>query len=139
VDGVGVTEHPNIELARRGIEAFNARDLDTMLEIGGDDFEYDWSRSIGPNQGVFRGPAGFLEFMNDQWSTFEEVTVEPTEMIPCGSHVIVMTRTYGRGRDGVEVSANSAQLYTFEDGRLVRITLFQERDEALAAATAEAE
>jgi hypothetical protein len=34
------------------------------------------------------------------------------------------------------VSATSAHLYTFaEDGRLARITLFQEREEALAAAT----
>ena len=31
------------------------------------------------------------------------------------------------------MSANSAHLYTFEDGRIVRITLFQEREEALAA------
>jgi hypothetical protein len=49
--------------------------------------------------------------------------------------VVVTATVHGRGRQGVPVSATSAHLYTFaEDGRLVRITLFQERAEALAAA-----
>jgi ketosteroid isomerase-like protein len=48
--------------------------------------------------------------------------------------VVVPTTVRARGRDGVAVSANSVHLYTFEDGRLVRITLYQDREEALAAA-----
>ena len=60
--------------------------------------------------------------------------LDVNEYIPRGNHVIITTTMHGRGRQGVPVSANSAHLYTFEDGRLVRITLFQEREEALAAA-----
>ena len=65
---------------------------------------------------------------------FDDFRVEPHELIPCGNHVVVPCAVYATGRDGVPVSANSTHLYTFEDGRIVRITLFQEREQALAAA-----
>jgi SnoaL-like domain len=89
---------------------------------------------MGPNRGIYRGAEGFMEFINDQWSTFESVTLEAHDYIPRGDHVVVPTTTHGRGRQGVSVTARSAQLYTFANRRLVRITLYQEPEEALAAA-----
>jgi ketosteroid isomerase-like protein len=127
-------DRDNVEKVRQAIDAFNRRDTKAMLALGGDDFEYDWSRSLGPNAGVFQGPEGFFEFVSDQWNTFDEVRVEVHEYIARGAHVVVSITTHGRGRQGIPVKANSTQLYTFEDGRLVRIALFQDREEALAAA-----
>jgi ketosteroid isomerase-like protein len=129
-------EAANVEKVRAAIDAFNRRDIDAMIQLAGDDFEYDWSRSRGPNAGVFHGTDGFFEFVSDQWSTFDEVRLEVHEYIPRGNHVVVTATVHGRGRQDVPVSATSAHLYTFEDGRLLRITLFQEREEALAAAAA---
>ena len=123
-----------IERVREAIDAFNRRDTDALVALGVDDFEYDWTRSLGPNRGIYRGVDGFLEFITDQWSTFEEVRIEPLEVIACGNHVMVDAVTHGLGRQGVAVTAKSAQLYTFEDGRLVRVTLYQDREEAMAAA-----
>jgi ketosteroid isomerase-like protein len=124
-----------VETVRTAIDAFNRGDLEAMLKIGyAGEFEYDWSRSMGPNRGIFRGAEGFMEFVNDQWSTFESVTLEAHDFIPRGNYVVVPTTTHGRGRQGVPVTARSAQLYTFEDGRLVRIALYQDPTEALAAA-----
>ena len=124
-----------METVRQAIEAFNNGDLEAMLKIGyADEFVYDWTRSMGPNRGIYRGVEGFMEFIHDQWSTFESVTLEAHDFIPRGDHVVVPTTTHGRGRQGVSVTARSAQLYTFEDGRLVRITLYQSPKEARAAA-----
>jgi ketosteroid isomerase-like protein len=39
-----------------------------------------------------------------------------------------------RGRDGVEVEAEMVWLYTFRDGTIRHVTLYQEADEALKAA-----
>jgi ketosteroid isomerase-like protein len=75
-----------------------------------------------------------MEFINEQWSVFDDFKLEPHEFIARGQHVVVPMTATARGREGVPVSAMSVHLYTFEDGRLVRITLFQEREEALAAA-----
>jgi ketosteroid isomerase-like protein len=127
-------QEANVETVRQAIEAFNRRDVEAMIELAGDDFEYDWSRSMGPNAGVFRGPEGFFEFVQDQSSMFDEVRLEVHEYIARGPHVVAATTVHGRGRDGIAVSANSASLYTLENGRLVRITLYQNREEALAAA-----
>ena len=125
----------NVELVREAIEAFNQGDMEAMLRVGyAEEFEYDWSRSMGPNRGIYRGIEGFMEFVHDQWSTFDEVKLEAHEFIPRGDHVVVTTTTHGRGRQGIPVTAKSAHLYTFENGRLVRITLFQDREGALAAA-----
>lgn len=131
------SEAANVETVRTAIDAFNRGDMEAMLKLGyAEEFEYDWSRSMGPARGVYRGVQGFMEFINDQWSTFESVTLEAHDFIPRGDHVVVPTTTYGRGRQGVSVTARSAQLYTFENGHLVRITLYQKPEEALAAAVA---
>ena len=124
----------NIETVRVAIDAFNRGDVDAMLALAGEDFEYDWSRSLGPNRGIYKGPEGFMEFINEQWSVFDDFKLEAHEFIARGQHVVVPMTATARGREGVPVSASSVHLYTFEGGRLVRITLFEELDEALGAA-----
>jgi ketosteroid isomerase-like protein len=98
----------NLEFVRRAMDAFNRGDLDAMLELAGEDFEYDWSRSRGPNAGVHRGPEGFREFVKEQWSMFDDFRVEAHELIPRGNHVVVPTTVRATGRDGVPVSAHSS-------------------------------
>ena len=65
---------------------------------------------------------------------FSEMEIEASELIPRGDHVVVPITVRARGREGIPVSANSAMLYTFDAGRLVRIALYQGRAEALGAA-----
>ena len=122
-----------LETVRAAVDAFNRRDVEAMRALGGDDFVYDWSRSMAPNRGIYRGPEGFIEFAEEQWDMFSELQIEPQELIPRGDHVVVPITVRARGREDIPVSANSAMLYTFEGGRLVRITLYQSREEALAA------
>ena len=128
------SDEAQIEVVKKAIDAFNRRDTEAMLALGSDDFVYDWTRSIAPNRGLYRGLDGIREFTEDQWSAFDEVRIEPSEYLARGRHVVVPATVHGLGRGGVAVHARSAQLFTFDDGRLVRITLFQGRDEALAAA-----
>jgi len=119
---------------RAAVDAFNRQDADAMLALGHDDFVFDWSRSMAPNRGIYRGTRGFLEFAEEQWDMFSEMEIEPEELIPRGNHVVVPITVRARGRGDIPVSANSAMVYTFEGERLVRITLYQGREEALAAA-----
>ena len=90
-------QQANVEKVRAAIDAFNRRDLDAMIELAGDDFEYDWSRSLGPNAGVYRGTDGFFEFVSDQWAMFEDVRLDVHEYIPRGNHVVVTATVHGRG------------------------------------------
>jgi hypothetical protein len=49
-DRAEVAVESQIELARRAIDAFNARNAEALIELGV--LVYDWSGSIAPYQGV---------------------------------------------------------------------------------------
>ena len=95
------------------------------------DLEFDWSRSISPQKGVYNRDQ-FPDFTLA--GEFESVRTEPEELIDAGGHVITPLIGYFQGRDGIELTARFTYLWTFRDGVCVRVTIFQTRDEALEAA-----
>ena len=123
----------NVEVVRRGIEAFNRRDLKTWLTTFRSDAEIDWSRARGPLKGVYRGH-GELEVFWDEWLTFDWVEVEPHDLTEAGSEVVVPNTAHIRGRQGIEVVARSTFVFTVENGQIACLRLFQEEGEALEAA-----
>jgi ketosteroid isomerase-like protein len=123
----------NVEIVRRHIEAWNRRDLPTLLALWRSDAEIDWSRARGPLKGVYRGHDGLETFWNEFWSTFEMVELELSDFRQAGAHVLASNTARMRGRDGIEVAARSTSVYTVEDGQITRLRMFQERAEALEA------
>ena len=123
-----------IGVVSRGMDAFNRRELAAALALWSPDGELDWSRSNGPLKGVYRGHRELEAFWNEFWSTFETVELEmhAVEQIG-GSQVIVPNTAHMLGRDGIEVIAKSAFLFTVEDGLTIRLEMFQEEAEALEA------
>ena len=128
-------EEQNVALVREALDAFNRGDRDALHELISDDFEYDWTRSEGPMQGIYRGHEGLDRVLDEQWTIFEEFEIEVHERIPLGNDVIVSNTVRARGRNGIEVSANSVHVYTLDGGRATRVTLYQDLHAALAAAT----
>ena len=124
----------NVEVVRRHIEAWNGRDLMTLLTVWRSDAEIDWSRSRGPLKGVFCGHRELETFWNEFWSTFEEVHVEMHGFTEAGSEVVTSTTAHMLGREGIEVIARSTFVFTVEKGQVTRLRMFQERAEALEAA-----
>ena len=125
-----------IELVRRGLDAFNGRDLAAALALWSPDGEVDWSRSKGPLKGVYRGHQGLESFWNEFWSTFEAVEIELHEPTQMGRYVMVPNTAHMRGRDGIEVVARSFFVFTVENGLQTRLQMFQEQAEALEAVQA---
>ena len=123
-----------VEIERRENEAWNRRDLATMLALYRSDAEIDWSRSRGPLKGVYRGHGGLKAFWGEFWSAFEDVQVEMHGFTEVGSEVVVPNTAHLRGREGIEVIARSAFVFTLDSGQITRLRLFQERAEALEAA-----
>jgi ketosteroid isomerase-like protein len=123
----------NVEVVRRHIEAFNRRDLKTWLALFRSDAEIDWSRARGPLKGVYRGH-GELEIFWDAWLTFDWCEVEPHGLTGAGSEVVVPNTTTFRGRQGIEVVARTAFVFTVENGQIACLRMFQELPEALEAA-----
>jgi ketosteroid isomerase-like protein len=123
----------NVEIIRAAIDALNRGDIDAALKDAAADFEWDFSRSIGMQPGVYR-----LDQMQELWDEFyglwESSRWEAEEFIDAGDLVMTLVTNFLGGRDGVEVQARGAWVWMFRDGKVARITFYQERQEALEAA-----
>jgi ketosteroid isomerase-like protein len=123
----------NVEAVRAFFEAWSRRDVTTLLGLWRYDGETDWSQSRGPLKGVYRGHRELEDFWNEFWSTFAEARFEAHGLTEVGSEVVAPNTCNMRGRDGVEVIARSAFVFTVEDGKITRLRMFQEQAEALEA------
>ena len=126
----------NVELVRRIIELFNRKDIARVLDAVADDFELDWSNSIGPLKGVYKGREGALELWESFLDAWDEIRWDPQEIIEVDeARVILVNHVRMRGGgSGVDVEATAAQLWTITDGKGRSVKLFQSKAEALAAA-----
>jgi ketosteroid isomerase-like protein len=123
----------NVEMARAALDALNRGDLDAMVKDASPDFKFDFSRAVGPQRGTFGRDelAGLFGEFDEPW---ESVRREADEFIEAGEQVVTPLTSHHRGRDGIELQARIALVWTFRDGALTRLTFYQERQEALEAA-----
>ena len=94
-------------------EALDRGDIDAALKDAARDFIFDFSQSIGL---VMKG----LPHLGP--------------LAPESLHLAEPVNAFLRGRDGIEVLTHGAWVWRFRDGRVARITFYQERREALEAA-----
>jgi ketosteroid isomerase-like protein len=125
--------HENVEIVRRSFDAINRGDIDRALDEATDDFEMDWSNSIGPAKGIYRGREQAREAWASLIEAFDSVRWEPKEFIEVDeSRLIVVSHSLMRGRgSGVEVDAEGVQLWTISHGRAQSFKLYQSKAEAL--------
>jgi ketosteroid isomerase-like protein len=125
----------NTGLVRRVYESLNRGGVDAALDLATDDCVWDWSNSIGPAKGVYRGKEQVRKLSASFVEAFDEVRWDPEEIVEVDdSRVIVVNHIRMRGRgSGVEVEAVGAQLWTITEGRVGSVKLFQSKAEALDA------
>jgi ketosteroid isomerase-like protein len=123
----------NVAVVRESLEAFTRRDVETLRRVTTADVELDWSASRGWLAGVYRGFEDVLRFYTGYFEAFEETVIEAESYMPAGNMVVVPNVARQRGRDGIEVTARAAFVFTVRDGRLAKIDLYQETPEALRA------
>jgi len=122
----------NVEIVRAALDASMRGDWESAFRDAAPNFELDWSRTIGPVSGVYRGEEAqraLIEFL-ESW---QSVRVEPHEFIEEGEHVVVPTTQHHVGRDGIGVQAQITWTWTIRDGMIVRACLYQDKQEALKA------
>lgn len=124
----------NIETFRRTIDAFNEGDMNALESVLTEESEWDWSRSIGPDNAVYRGPEEITRFWREFVGGFEDIRIEIEDVIDEDDRLVAAMRSVMRGRGGIEVEARNAWLITLRDAKLVRLEMFQTKPEALEAA-----
>ncbi len=125
----------NVESVREAFDAVNRRDVDALLENADPGIVQDWSRAIGPQQGIFRGHDEVREFLRSWWEAFDESVVVVDELIDAGDQVVGVFHGHQRGRgSGVVVDGPGAVLVCgLRDGKLTSMTLYQSRTDAIEA------
>jgi ketosteroid isomerase-like protein len=125
----------SVEMVQRAYDALNRRDLDAFLENTDPDVVQDWSRAVGPERGVYRGRDEVARFLRSWWDAFDESVIVVDELIDAGGQVVAVFHGRQRGRaSGAEVEGpGSVLVWTLRDDKIVSATLYQDRDEALAA------
>jgi ketosteroid isomerase-like protein len=128
-------EVDRVELVREGYHAWNRDDRSWVLEHMAPDVEWV-TPPDDPDFGTFNGYEGVARFW-DQWrAAVGLLHFEPEEFIDEEPHVVVVARRTGRGEhSGIEIADTVVQVFTFgEDGRVIRVREFYDRDQALEAA-----
>ncbi len=123
----------NVEIVRAAIDGYNRGDLDAALKDAAPDSEIDMSRAVGVIRGVYGLPQ-MQRILEEFRSAWESDQFGADEFIDAGEHVVTPFTNHLRGRDGIEVEARGVWVWTIRDGAIVRVCLYQEREEALKAA-----
>lgn len=120
-----------MDIATRGIEAYNRGDVDAIFELATDDVEFVVPDTM-VNSGTYVGREGF-QTMTDHWEeAWDEFRVEIEDVVELGDTVVVSVAQYGRGRgSGIDTRMGAAHLMRFRDGLLSAWRLCQTKEEAL--------
>jgi ketosteroid isomerase-like protein len=124
----------NVEIARSNLEAAQRRDWDALFRNHHPDFELT-TPPRGPNAGTYRGREECQGFWEDLRSAFERVSVELERLVDSGDQVVavVRSRLQPKGSSG-EIELRTGFLWTFRDGKIASLRLFDKPEEALEAA-----
>ena len=127
----------NVEAFKRGLEAGNRGDFETLLEML--DPEVEWHTALhalmAGDATVYRGHAGVREMLRDMYEVFDEIQIEISEIRDLGDRLVPIGRTRTRGREsGAETESPIAWVVEFKNGKAISLRAYLDPKEALGAA-----
>jgi ketosteroid isomerase-like protein len=124
----------NVEIVERAVAAVNERDLDAYLACCTDDIELStpWQGVTG----VYQGAEGIRRFFVDLGDTTPDFQIVIEHLAPVGpSRVLAFTRGTATGRaSGIATATDSGNVYDLVGGKIRRIRIYLDREQALKAA-----
>jgi ketosteroid isomerase-like protein len=129
---MGIEE--KVAVARRVFEHLARRDPAAAAENFQPKAEFDFTRSRGPNRGMYVGRGRIQKNWEDVISTWEVWVIEPHDFLELpDDRLLFSIRGRMVGRDGIELNVKAAQIWTFRDGLVAHAEFFQSREDALRA------
>ncbi len=122
-----------VALQTRLADAGSRRDLDAIMAFYAPDGVWDMSPM---GMGVFDGQAAARGFIEDWFASYEEYELEAEETLDLGNGVglrILIQKGRPVGSSG-EVQLRYAAVSVWDDGKIVRMTNYNDIDEARAVA-----
>jgi ketosteroid isomerase-like protein len=128
----GVSEK-NVELHRRLIEAYNARDTEAFIALCDPEIEVHSVFAV-PGGGVYHGHDGVRRWHRDLEEAWgDDFRVEPDAFFDLGEDTLAFNLLHGHGRQsGVDVEMPNAQVARGRDGLVVYLKVYIHREDALS-------
>jgi ketosteroid isomerase-like protein len=125
----------NVEIVRRAMDAWNREDMKVLTGLSDPDVEFV-SIFAGMEGRTYRGYDGIREYFADMRDAWTELHRDTEEVIDAGDdQVVVFFHLRGTARaSGVSVDEDVTTVFDLMKGRLYRMVVFRDRDEALKAA-----
>jgi ketosteroid isomerase-like protein len=122
----------NIELHRRVVEAFNARDIEAFIGFADPGIELH-SAFAAVGGAVYHGHDGLRQWHRDFEDAWADVHAKEETYFDRGDDVLAFYTLRGRGRrSGVEVEMANALVATWSNGTMTHFRVFAHREDALA-------
>ena len=103
------------------------------LDLVTADMEIDLSRRVF-NPEIYRGFDGLVRLNDQLREVWAEWQVTPERLVAVGDQVVSIETARGRGRgSGLETGGRYASIWTFVDGRVARVEIGLDPEEALKA------
>jgi ketosteroid isomerase-like protein len=121
----------NVDLFRRTVEAYNARDIDAFIAHFHPDVEFH-SSFAGVGE-VYRGHEGLRNRHRDLEETWGgEIRTEPEAFFDVGDCTLTLSVLRGRGQySGVEVETADVLVARWRDGLIIYMKSYASKEEAL--------
>jgi ketosteroid isomerase-like protein len=123
----------NVELLRELEEDWNRGETEVRADVWHPDVEYLPLRSA--TEGAYHGLSGIEAFVTDTLAVFEKFELINFEYVGLGDRVLAWGSIHLRAKgSGLETDIESAGLFDFRDGKIVRWEDFGSKERALEAA-----
>ena len=127
----------NVEVVRKIYDAVARRDVATPFELYAEDIVWDlsnWRPAELDPRPIYRGHHGVREAWRDRLSAWAEVDFEVEELTAVDDRVVAVIRDRQVGRSsGVPIGSTHAAVWTLADGKVTRLQVFDDREQALEA------
>ena len=123
----------NLEVVRRGYAAFHAGGPRAIAEFLDEQVVWRTPAEV-PEAGVYRGRETVVNYIQSLVEVFDELHVEPRELVAVGDHVVAVVGYHSRaGGSGVELDWEETVVWSFRAGRVIEFAPYPSKQEALRA------
>jgi ketosteroid isomerase-like protein len=125
----------NLEIVERGIEAFNDRGVAGIIPYIHPEFEATTPPNLASEPDTYRGHDGVRRWFDSFYEVMDQIRWDAHSFQQVGDRVVVEFTLRARGKTtGLDFGQEAVMVWSFRDGKGIRIELFETLDEALAAA-----
>jgi ketosteroid isomerase-like protein len=126
--------HENVEAVRAVYAGWREGDFRAGTERY-DEFVLMTQGEGFPERGAYIGLDGIGGYMHTFLEAWDHVTIDAEELLDAGESVVAAVVQHATGRDsGAAVEFRYFQVWTFRNGRVIRLDVIRERAAALEAA-----